>query len=150
MKTYADMLSIENRIAATAELIKATIPNPIKIVAIAKGGLIPAMYLLKELDIQDMFIVGVKSYEGEVQGIIQLYQDFDHTFSPDDNVIMVDDIAESGSTFHCVNSLLRRKGAQKIYSYAIYHKPVSDFVPSFHEFTAEKDSWIVFPWESNK
>ena len=71
---------------------------------------------------------------------------------PDDrrarmNVLLVDDISDTGRTFEHMNRHLGGLGFRRVYTAALVLKAYATFVP---DFVAEKDDshdWVVFPWE---
>jgi hypoxanthine phosphoribosyltransferase len=61
------------------------------------------------------------------------------------NVLIVDDVADSGESLKVAIHHLREKGAKEIKTATIYYKPHSTFKPDF--FAASTSEWIIFPWE---
>ncbi len=60
-------------------------------------------------------------------------------------VLVVDDVSDSGHSLRVVSRHLRKKGAKEIRVCTIYLKPRSVFVPDY--FARKTAKWIIFPWE---
>lgn len=120
--------------------------KPDIIYAVIKGGLIPARILADFLGVDTIGFIGVRFYKrvGERTAKPEL------TLPPtvnvrDQDVLIVDDVVESGRTLQLVIEELSRYGAGKIKSLALYVKPWRTYTPDYYyESTA---NWLVFPWE---
>ena len=112
-----------------------------KIVAVSRGGLLPAGILAYELDIRSCETVNMSSYDGE-----NCRDDKDIEIAPaaidaDAQTLIVDDLSDSGRTFR----LLRRLYPQAVFV-AVYSKPAGrDAVDIYCR--DMPDNWIVFPWD---
>jgi xanthine phosphoribosyltransferase len=115
-----------------------------KIIAIARGGLIPAAIIARELNVRYMDTVCVSSYNLREQGELQILK---QAGSFEDNeaeeILLIDDLVDTGKTA----SLVRRMfpGA---YFATVYAKP--DGRPLVDSFITEvsQDTWILFPWDA--
>jgi len=120
-----------------------------KIIGISRGGLVPARVISDELDNPDMVIVKVEFYTD----IYKVKPEPKVVHFPDTNlegldVLVVDDVADSGRSLECVSRLLREKGAKSVSIATVFYKPWSLVVPDFYVRTTEK--WIVFPHEQRE
>ena len=61
------------------------------------------------------------------------------------NVLVVDDVSDSGESLKVAVEHLDVCGAKAIKTATVYYKPQSIFKPDF--FIVETDQWIIFPWE---
>ena len=61
------------------------------------------------------------------------------------NVLVVDDVADTGESLKVAVEHLDVCGAKSIMTATLYYKPQSIFKPDF--FIIETDQWIIFPWE---
>lgn len=131
-----------------AESVAASGFRPDVIVAVARGGLVPAGALA--------YALGVKLADAMN---VEFYTDVDTTL-PDPvllpplldiesiagrKVLVVDDVADSGRTLQLVLQILEANGAQ-VRSAVIYTKPTSAFTPDFE--WKQTEAWIVFPWSA--
>jgi xanthine phosphoribosyltransferase len=121
------------------------IPRPDAIVAIIRGGMTLAHHLAEIFNLKDVYTINASSYDKttklstpKVWNIPDLnkYQ----------NILVVDDISDSGDTFIEVMKKLKEKYPKKNFkSISIFYKPTSKFKPDFY--FHETDEWIEFFWE---
>lgn len=110
------------------------------IVAVARGGLVPAAILARELDIKLIETVCVSSYDDRAQGEVEIIKGMasDHS-----GWLVVDDLVDSGATARAVRAML--PGAH----YAtLYAKPDGRPLVDTHVAEIDQGVWIIFPWES--
>ena len=143
---------MQQQIIKDANIIRKEF-NPTYIIAIANGGLIPAMYMAKALGVYNMQIIGVKSYEHQKQGNIELYHDISYSELENERVLIVDDIYDTGKTFEYVNDLITDSGFTKnIMTYAVCKKGIHGIGVDYFGFntTDTHTAWVEFPWETTK
>lgn len=116
------------------------------IVAILRGGWIPARIIADLLGIEEIGVLGIKFYKTietrKEQPVIT------HPLILDiynKNVLVVDDVADTGKSLSIAIELIRLYGPQNLYTATIYVKPTSIFIPDFYAETTS--AWIIFPWE---
>jgi xanthine phosphoribosyltransferase len=121
-----------------AELIKKKGIPFSKILCITKGGLIPAYYLSKLLNIKYIETVCVASYAGTEKGVPQVVP-FNKPVDTRKHWLIIDDLVDSGDTF---------KEVLKLYPHGktccVYRKPHS---PQVDFYGRELRGWVTFPWE---
>ena len=110
------------------------------IVAITRGGLVPAAIIARELDIRLIDTVCMTSYtDDHAQGEIRLLKEV-----PGDGTgwLIIDDLVDTGKTAKYVRELL-----PKAHFATIYAKPAGR--PLVDTFVTEvsQDTWIYFPWD---
>ncbi|MGD2247477.1 MAG: phosphoribosyltransferase family protein [Candidatus Methanofastidiosia archaeon] len=116
------------------------------IVGIARGGLIPAVRMSHILDNILMRVMDVKFYKD-----IEEHAEFPDITVPltepvkDKNILIVDDVADTGKTLKVVKEDIVQKGAKDVRIAVIAKKPQSIVEPDYYIF--QTDRWIVFPWE---
>lgn len=115
-----------------------------KIIAIARGGLIPAAIIARELNIRYMDTVCVSSYNLREQGELQILKQveaFEEESS--EEILLIDDLVDTGKTASLV-----RKMFPGAYFATVYAKP--DGRPLVDSFITEvsQDTWILFPWDA--
>lgn len=129
------------------ELLQEKIENSGKeftyVMAITKGGLIPAYYVAKKLKIPYIGTICLQSYEGEERKAVivheaPFYKKVECGEETYKSIIIVDDIVDSGETMKKAQELF--PGAS---SASIYRR--KDTNPDFSAFISDK--WVVFPWE---
>jgi xanthine phosphoribosyltransferase len=115
-----------------------------KIIAIARGGLIPAAIIARELDVRYMDTVCVSSYNLREQGELQILKQveaFEEESS--EEILLIDDLVDTGKTASLV-----RKMFPGAYFATVYAKP--DGRPLVDSFITEvsQDTWILCPWDA--
>ena len=110
------------------------------IVAITRGGLVPAAIVARELEIRLIDTVCITSYDGQRQGELNVLKTV-----PGDGQswLIVDDLVDTGKTAQAVRDLL-----PKAHFATIYAKPAGR--PLVDTFVTEvsQDTWILFPWDT--
>ena len=112
------------------------------IVAVTRGGLIPAAIVARELDLRLVESVSVASYDEEVRGECAVIKRPDAA-GDGTGFLVVDDLVDTGATARTVRSLL-----PKAHFACIYAKPAGR--PLVDSFITEvsQDTWILFPWDT--
>lgn len=115
------------------------------VVAVTRGGLVPAAVVARELGIRVIESVCVASYEYDKQGEIQVLKPISEAISKKDGgkgVLIVDDLVDTGKTARVVRDML-----PKAHFATVYAKPQGR--PLVDTFVTEvsQDTWIYFPWD---
>ena len=121
---------------------------PEVVVAIARGGLIPAGAIAYALDTKVMGTLNVEFYTGvgaTLPDPVVLPPALDASELRGLRALVVDDVADSGRTLALVLDMLRSHGAD-VRGAVIYAKPTSIVVPDYS--WRKTDRWIMFPWSS--
>ncbi len=112
------------------------------IVAITRGGLIPAAIVAREIDCRLVESVSVVSYDEEQRGH-PVVTKAPSAAGDGTGFLIVDDLVDSGSTARVVRALLPRA-----HFACVYAKPAGkDVVDSFVT-EVSQDTWILFPWDT--
>jgi xanthine phosphoribosyltransferase len=112
------------------------------VVAITRGGLIPAAIVARELDCRVVETVSVVTYDEENRGEPRMVKA--PTAAGDGTGwLLVDDLVDTGTTARLVRQVL--PGAHFA---TIYAKPAGQ--PLVETFVTEvsQDTWILFPWDT--
>lgn len=111
------------------------------IVAIARGGLVPATILSHRLSIHWLDTLCISSYSDETQQQDQL--NILKEFKSDNHqLLVVDDLVDSGKTF-----MHARKMLPNAHFSCIYAKDPGIETTDTYALKVPSDSWLVFPWE---
>ena len=112
------------------------------IVAISRGGLIPAAIIARELDLRLVESVCVVTYDDETRGE-PVVTKAPVAAGDGTGFLIIDDLVDSGTTARVVRALL-----PKAYFACVYAKPAG--LPAIDTFVTEvsQDTWILFPWDT--
>lgn len=119
---------------------------PDVIIAVARGGLLPAGALSYALGVKLSDAINVEFYTDVHQTLpdpVLLEPLLDTESIRDKRLLVVDDVADSGRTLALVLELLENLGAS-CRSAVLYAKSSSAVDPDF--VWRRTDEWIVFPW----
>lgn len=115
-----------------------------EIVAIARGGLSLGLILTDFLQ-KPISTITIQSYTDiKKQGLVQITSKLGKPIR-DKNILLVDDIADSGKTFTRAISYLGEFRPKSITTASLFYKPHSSFKPDF--FAKQTDRWILLPHE---
>lgn len=144
-------LTWEQMYSATRELSTQIVDDGFKpsvIIAVARGGLIPAGAMTYSLGVKLTDAINVEFYTDVAQTLpdpILLAPMLDTESIAGQQLLVVDDVADSGRTLHLVMKLLRGFGAD-VKSAVLYAKPNTVVAPDYC--WKRTDKWIVFPWSA--
>ncbi|HEX6272019.1 MAG TPA: hypoxanthine phosphoribosyltransferase [Polyangiaceae bacterium] len=96
------------------------------VVSILKGSFVFAADLVRAVEVSlRVEFLGVRSYDGgtETTGAVQITQDLTHSVQGED-VLVVEDIVDTGLTISYITKLLRARGATTVRVAALLDKPV--------------------------
>jgi xanthine phosphoribosyltransferase len=113
------------------------------IVAVTRGGLVPAAIVARELDVRLVDTVCISSYEDRnklgTRGKMSVLKGVEGDGS---GYLIVDDLVDTGDTARLVREML-----PKAHFATVYAKPAGR--PMVDTFITEvsQDTWILFPWD---
>ena len=120
--------------------------RPDTLVGILRGGMIVADLLSDLLNIREVYVVGCKSYAELSAGEVRLYHDLLLKDLGGRDVLLVDDVADTGSTLEtAVEKILKPRNPRTVRTATLLIKPWSKSKPDYT--AASTDAWVVFPWE---
>ncbi|MFZ1425849.1 MAG: xanthine phosphoribosyltransferase [Geminicoccaceae bacterium] len=110
------------------------------IVAITRGGLVPAHIIARELDIRVIDTVCISTYDDQTQRQAKILKSADGDGT---GWLIVDDLVDTGGTGRIVREML-----PKAHFATVYAKPAGR--PMVDTFITEvsQDTWILFPWDT--
>lgn len=110
------------------------------VVAITRGGLVPAAIVARELDLRLIDTVCVASYEHQDQGKVKMLKVPEGDGS---GMLIVDDLVDTGGTLREVRKLLPNAHYATVYAKPAGRPLVDTFVTE-----VSQDTWIHFPWDT--
>jgi xanthine phosphoribosyltransferase len=111
------------------------------IVAVTRGGLVPAAIVARELDLRFVDTVCIASYEDRAQGEVVVLKRIEAE-ADGEGLLIIDDLVDTGDTARAVREML-----PKAHFATVYAKPAGR--PLVDTFVTEvsQDTWILFPWD---
>ena len=114
-------------------------------VAIARGGLVPAAIVARELDLRIIDTFCVASYVHEqIQGDIQILKNVQPVTEQNGGrgLLVIDDLADTGATIKCIRAILPNAHVATVYTKPLGRPLVDTFITE-----VSQDTWIYFPWD---
>jgi xanthine phosphoribosyltransferase len=116
------------------------------IIAVTRGGLVPAALVARELDIRLVDTVCVTSYDAsgagqaaQTQGRIEVLKGVP---GDGEGFLLIDDLVDTGRTAQVVRQLVPRAHFATLYAKPAGRPIVDTFVKEF-----KQNKWIHFPWD---
>ena len=109
------------------------------IIAVARGGLVPAALMARALDLHHVDTVCIWSYADKVQGEAQILKSVEGDGA---GWLVVDDLVDSGTTARLVRAMLPRAHYATLYA-----KPQGRPLVESHVTDIDQDVWLMFPWD---
>jgi uncharacterized protein len=134
---------------ALAEKIRTSGRAPQTIVALTRGGWVPARLLADRLGIKRLVSLRAQHWgvTATPSGRAELTEGLSGPVT-DLEVLVVDDITDTGQSLELATAHVREAGARRVESATCLHITHSTFVPTYYaeEIPREGWVWIVFPW----
>lgn len=118
------------------------------LVAVTRGGLVPAAIVAREIGMRMIDTLCVASYNHTAQGEMQVLKNVSDMVSrlgggTGKGLLIVDDLVDTGKTARVVRDLM-----PDAHIAAVYAKPLGK--PLVDTFITEvsQDTWIFFPWDT--
>lgn len=115
------------------------------IIAITRGGLVPAAIIARELGVRNIETVCIASYhEYQDQGALEVIKGISHEITKTDGkgVLVIDDLTDTGKTALKVREML-----PKAHIATVYAKPKGKPTADTYVTEVSQDTWIYFPWD---
>ncbi|MFD2264165.1 xanthine phosphoribosyltransferase [Lacibacterium aquatile] len=113
------------------------------IIAIARGGMVPAAIVARELDVRVIETICVKSYSDDHRrGEIQILKGVTEAVGDGEGWLIVDDLVDTGLTAKAVREMLPKAHFATVYAKPSGRPMVDTFVTE-----VSQDTWIYFPWD---
>ena len=111
------------------------------IIAVTRGGLVPAAIVARELDMRLIDTVCVSSYKGKSRSDVEFLKN--KTMAQDgDNWLIVDDLVDTGETIKALRPILPKAHYATVYAKPAGRDQVDTFITE-----VSQDTWIYFPWD---
>jgi len=134
---------------AIAERVRGADHVPHTIVALTRGGWVPARLVADRIGIKRLVSLRAQHWgvTATPSGSAELTEGLSGPVAGED-VLVVDDITDTGQSLELATALVRSSGARRVESATCLHITHSKFVPTYYaeEIPREGWVWIVFPW----
>lgn len=130
-----------------SRIIKNSGYDPHMVVAIGRGGFVPARILCDYLLIKDLTTIKVEHWGiaatpmGEAVIKFPLCADIRRK-----KVLLVDDITDTGETLRVSLEYLKGFEPKEVRTAALIHKITSNLVPDYFVKRIVRWRWVIFPW----
>ena len=140
---------IDTCVKTVGRAIRAARFRPDCIVAVLKGGMVPARLLSDYFGSIEIYPIRVKAYIKTRKLARMRIESFRYPVGRK-RVLLVDDIHDSGQSLQKVIRHLQPRHPRALRTATLFYKQQADQPPDFHARTVAPDVWVVFPWEKNE
>jgi xanthine phosphoribosyltransferase len=112
-----------------------------KLVAISRGGLLPAGIVAYELNIRQVSVINIATYVGATHLKLDEVDCPEFVGKVDEKTLIVDDLSDSGQTLNVM-----RRQFPKGKFVTVYAKPKGKDEVDIYARDLP-DAWVVFPWD---
>lgn len=109
------------------------------IVAITRGGLVPAAIIARELELRLIDTICVATYDHQAIGSLKVLKSVD---GDGEGWLVVDDLVDTGTTMRAVRQMLPKAHVATVYAKPAGRPLVDTFITE-----VSQDTWIYFPWD---
>ena len=120
--------------------------TPDIIICIARGGYIPARLICDYLNIYNLTSIRIKHYTGSSKSETARLLDSLSIDIQGMNVLLVDDINDTGDTLQLGLDYLNGLNPKEIKVAVLHHKIISTLIPNFFAQNIIRWCWITYPW----
>jgi len=130
-----------------SKIIKSSGYRPDLVIAIARGGYVPARVLcdlllrdqLTSIKVEHWGVAAVKKEQARIRSPLAIE-------ITGLNVLIVDDLTDTGDTLAIATDYIRRFCPREIRTAVLQHKSDSVFQPDYYAEYIPRWSWIIYPW----
>lgn len=109
------------------------------IIAVSRGGLVPAAILARELNIRLIDTICISSYNHDKQGELAIIKD---VLDDAEDILIVDDLVDTGNTAKVIKN--KFPNAKFV---TVYAKPKGKPLVDMYVTDIEQETWIHLPWD---
>ena len=114
------------------------------IVALTRGGLVPAAIVSREMDIRVVDTLCVSTYDGQDRGDVSILKiPLAASEAKGEGWLLIDDLVDTGTTAHAALEIL-----PKAHFATVYAKPKGRAHVDTHVHDVGQDTWVFFPWDT--
>ncbi len=109
------------------------------IIAITRGGMVPAAIIARELEIRLVDTICINTYNEQSQEDSEILKTFE---GDGEGFLLIDDLVDTGTTAKIVRDLV-----PKAHFATVYAKPAGKPMVDTYVTEVSQDTWIRFPWD---
>jgi xanthine phosphoribosyltransferase len=109
------------------------------IIAVTRGGLVPAAIVARELEVRLIDTVCISSYDHQDQGKARVLKSVEGNGT---GLLIIDDLVDTGRTAEIVRKMLPNAHFATVYAKPAGRPLVDTFITE-----VSQDTWIYFPWD---
>lgn len=136
-KVYCNRQEVEALVKVVAAKIKESNKKYDIILGITNGGIIPAVLIGREIDIDHIQFIHVRKKELQKNEMPRLYKNKKY--------LVIDEIYDTGHTFNKISDALRKVNCDFAFLVSRYAESSSILVGK----VLNHDRYVVFPWEKD-
>ncbi len=130
-----------------AGLIRASRFTPDLVIAIGRGGYVPARIVCDLLLMSDLTSIKIEHWGTAAQKFDQARVRFPLSVDVEGkDILVIDDITDTGETLITAREYLARSRPGEIRTGVLQHKTSSIFEPDYYAELISEWKWIVYPW----
>tara|TARA_B100001057_G_scaffold480403_1_gene553221 strand:+ start:129 stop:803 length:675 start_codon:yes stop_codon:yes gene_type:complete len=111
------------------------------LIAVTRGGLVPAAIVARELEIRLIDTACIASYNGSERGALDILKQSDIA-GDGKGWLIVDDLVDTGETAKALRAMMPNAHFATVYAKPAGRPLVDTFVTE-----VSQDTWIFFPWD---
>jgi hypothetical protein len=150
-KDHVSWSELDDLVARLAERIGGAAEYDV-LLAVTRGGLVPAGMLAYRLGIREILVAAVEYYddEGETREEVIFHHFPDAALLHGQRVLVVDEVWETGATMAAVVARVRDAGGDPTIA-VLHYKPGRSLVPERpHAWAATTERWVVYPYKAGR
>ena len=111
------------------------------VIAITRGGMVPAAVVARELEIRIIDTICIASYQGDKQEKLNVMKEV-KLDDKGEGWLIIDDLVDTGDTARAVRKML-----PNAHFATVYAKPAGRPMVDTYITEVSQDTWIFFPWD---
>lgn len=121
--------------------------KPDLVIAVARGGFVPARLLCDFLQVYELASIRVEHYTQGARRHSTARLKSPLSIDPSGmRVLIVDDVCDTGETYHITLEHVAGFAPAEVRTAALQHKAEANFMPDFIAQRIQKWRWLIFPW----
>ncbi len=124
--------------------------KPDVIIAIARGGLVPAMVISDVLNVKDILVIQLEHWPapGTTLPEVKVRHDIPNEDLSGKKILIVDDVADTGDTLKFAKEMIEKRFNNVDVKTAALHVKIgkAKFIPDYSALNVDPSLWIVYPW----